>query len=300
MKPLAFLVFLCASTAWTQSAPPPAGEKDDTVIATFVEDGGTLTLGEWKGILQVHPEWEKFPREQAIKYYAIVRKAAQLAQQMHLNEKTPYKQILDFQILYNMADFYVQEAGGAITVDHAEIEKYYNDHKEIYKIVRVGGLRVAFTNGAAADTSGVMASKKKPLTEEEAKAKANKLVERIRAGEDFCKLVLLETDDEASKSKCGDMGSWKITDNVPAQMRTSVLDLDQGKVSDPVQQGPAFYIFRASEVTYSPLKEVEDSIFTAVKEQKGEEWTHKFGEDTKVAFPPKKDQDPAPSDPKKQ
>jgi len=284
MKTLALLIFLGMSVAWTQTVPP-AAQKDDDIIATF-GDGGTLTRGELNGLLQVHPEWESLSQNDAIFSYGMVRAAAQAAQQEHLNEKPPFKQILDFQILYTMADLYVKYATDALTVDHSEIEKYYNEHKGIYKVVKVGALRIAFSNGTgSADTAPANASKKKPLTEEEAKAKAAKLVAQIRGGEDFCKLVLLESDDEGSKSKCGDQGAWKTSDNVPAQLRTSVLDLEQGQVSDPIQQGPAFYIFRASEVSYSPLKEVEDSIFADVKDRKRQEWAQKFKKTIQVTFP---------------
>jgi parvulin-like peptidyl-prolyl isomerase len=307
MKALCLFTLLGASFAQSQPAPPPA-EKGDTVIARFVEDGGTLTLDEYNGLLQLRPGWQGRPREEVIHKYAILRKFAQLAQEKKLNEQSPFKEqlkaILDFDILYNMADFLVQDTANGITVDHSEIEKYYNDHKDIYKQVTVSGLKVAFGGSVAPvdnDHKAGNASRpvKKVLTEEEAKAKAEKLVADIRAGADFGKLVLLESDDETNRTKGGELGTWKMTDNVPDLMREKVLGMNAGDVSDPVQQGPGFYIFHADAVTYTPLKEVEDSIFAAVKQQHIQDWLQTMDKSIKVEFPTRNEPLPAPSEPKK-
>jgi parvulin-like peptidyl-prolyl isomerase len=285
MKAFSLFFFLCASAGWTQSAPP-AAEKGDTVIARF-EDGGQLTLDEYNGLLQLHPSWQGHPQEEVVHNYAIVRRAAQLAQEKKLNEKSPYKQELDFDILYSMANIMVQDAANSVTVDHREIEKYYNDHKEMYKQVKVSGIKVAFSDSvepAGSSSSTVMTSKKKALTREQAQAKAKDLVARIRGGEDFGKLVLLESDDETNKTKGGDLGTWKITDNVPDLMREKVLGLGQGEVSDPVQQAQAYYIFHADAITYSELKDVEDSIQVQLKQQHVNDWMKDFDKTTKVEF----------------
>jgi len=112
--------------------------------------------------------------------------------------------------------------------------------------------------------------------------------------------VLLESDDETNKTKGGELGVWKMIDDVPPLMRETVLSLQEGQVSDPVQQGPAFYIFHADALSYAPMKDVEDSIFAAVKHEKTQRWMKDFDESTKVTFPKTdKDPPPAPSDLKK-
>jgi hypothetical protein len=299
MKAFSLLLLLCVSPGWTQSAPPDA-PKGDTVIAVF-EDGGKLTVDELKGLLQLHPSWQGHPQEEVVHNYAIVRRAAQMAQEKKLQEKSPYKEELDFDILYSMANMLVQDAASSVTVDHAEIEKYYNEHQDMYKQVKVSEIKLDFGDGAepAGSSSTVMASKKKPLTQKQAEAKATELVARIRGGEDFGKLVLLESDDESNKTKGGDVGTWKMTDNVPDMMRAKVLGLGLGQVSDPVQQGQAYYIFHADAVTYSPLKDVEDSIHTLLKQQHVTEWMQNFDKTTKVEMVKNEPAPTAPSDIKK-
>jgi peptidyl-prolyl cis-trans isomerase C len=303
MKALCVFALLGASFALAQTTPLPADWKDDTVIARS-EDGIPLTAGDFKGLLQLHPSWQSKPWQEVAHAYFLLRRAAKEAQDKKLNEKSPYKEALDFDIMYNMANFLVQDATAAITVEPAEVEKYYNEHKEMYRQVKVSAIKVAVTSGQppASNDAGANASRpvKKPLTEEEAKAKAQKLVAQIRAGADFGKLVLLESDDETNKTKGGELGVWKMTDDVPPLMRETVLSLHEGEVSDPVRQGPAFYIFHADALTFVPMKEVEDSVFAAVKQEKTQRWMKEFDESTKVTFP-KTDKEPpqTPSDLKK-
>lgn len=305
MKALSLFVFLCVSLGLTQSTPPqaapPADEKGDTVIATFLDDGHKVTLDEYQALLQTNPKWQGQDREQVLHKYAMIRRAAAMAKSQNLQQKSPYKESLDFTILVSMADFAANEAMNAVTVEPAEIEKYYNEHKEPYKMIKVSGIKVAFGTVAPVESnsSSAMASRvpKKALTQEEAKAKAGKLVAQLRAGADFSKLVQTESDDEASKSKGGDLGTWRLTDNVPDDLRMAVLSLKEGEVSEPVLQPGGFYVVHADAITYTPLADVRDSIFAQLKQQHTQEWMQDLDKSTRIEFPAKKEPVPgaAPS-----
>jgi hypothetical protein len=305
MKVLSSFVFLCVSTAWTQSALP-AGEKGDTVIATFADDGGHLTLDEWKGLLQVHPSWQSLPREDAIQEYAFLRKAASVAQSKKLNDHTPYKEQLDFQILYAMAQIWAQDAASGITVSAGDVEKFYNDNKDTYKLVKASGILVAVGKRApeGGDAKPALASKpvKKDLTEDEAKAKAEKLLAQIKGGADFGKVVLLESDDVASRDKGGVIGTFAITDNVPDDLRTAIFGSGKptadGDVVGPLHQSNGYWVLHIDSVTYKPFADVRDGIFDQLRDAKVKQVLHDFKVGTKVQFV--KQNDPAaPSEPRK-
>jgi peptidyl-prolyl cis-trans isomerase C len=307
MKACPLLLFLCASLGWAQSAPPATADKPDAVIATF-EDGSKITMGEFQTLVPALSDtWRPLAERDPQKFlhvYGVIKKAAAAAESQKLAEKTPYKQGLDFALLSAMAQFYVQESTGAITVSPEEIEKYYNEHKEPFRQIKVSGIKVAFGATAAPAESGsssVMASRvpRKVLTEDEAKAKADKLVARIRAGADFAKLVQTDSDDENSKAKGGDLGVWKVTDNVPDALRAGVLGLKEGEVSEPIRQAGGFYIVHADAVTYTPLAEVKDAIFAQLKQEKAAKWLDDLDKSTKVDFPKNDPAPPPPSDPKK-
>jgi hypothetical protein len=307
MKALSLFVLFGASLGWTQPAPPAAGDKPDTVIAIF-EDGSKITMGEFQTLIPALPDtWRTLAERDPQKFlhvYGVIKKAAAEANNQKLVEKSPYKQGMDFAVQAALAQFYVRESPAAIVIAPEEIEKYYNDHKEPFRRIKVSGLKVAFGSAdapAGAASSSVMASRvpKKALTEEEAKVKAVKLVGQIRAGADFGKLVQLESDDENSKAKGGDLGVWGMTDNVPDALRSAVMGLKEGEVSDPIRQAGGFYIIHADAVTYTPLAEVRDAIFAQLQQAKGSEWLQNLDQSVKVDFPRNDPPPPAPSDPKK-
>jgi len=303
MKAPSSLVFLCVSLSWSQSAPPP-----DKVIANFPDDGSKITVGELQTLIPLLPETYRRVAEQDpqrfVRLLALFKKEAAAVDSKKLADQSPYKQGLDFAILEAKARLYVQESQLSITVSPEEIERYYNDHKEPFRRLKVSGIKVAYGGSAAPDAgaSSVNSSRvpKKVLTEDEAKAKATKLVVSIRAGADFAKLVQTESDDETSKAKGGDLGVWGMTDNVPDALRAAVLGLNEGEISEPIPQPGGFYIVHVDAVTYTPLADVRDSLFSQLKEDKARQWLDEIFKSVKVDFV-KDDQSPAPapSDPKK-
>jgi phage terminase large subunit-like protein len=61
--------------------------------------------------------------------------------------------------------------------------------------------------------------------------------------------------------------------------------LKQGEVGEPVRQPNGFYLFRADDVSYRPLQEVRDEIFTTLQQQHGTDWVKGIDSSTKVDFP---------------
>ena len=68
-------------------------------------------------------------------------------------------------------------------------------------------------------------------------------------------------------------------------MLVAIFQLKQGEVSEPVRQPNGFYLFRAEEITYRPLQQVRDEIFTALQQQHGSEWMAQIDRATKVDYP---------------
>jgi len=305
MKAFSLFVLLSASLGWAQSAPPAPADPN-AVIAIF-EDGSKITAGELQALIPVLPQQYQQLAEQNpqrfLKVYGMYKKAAAQAESQKLGEKSPYKQGVDFAVTFALAQAEYLESSSAVTVSPEEIEKYYNDHKEPFRRIKVSGIKVAFGGSAEQpDASTVNASRvpKKALTEDEAKAKAEKLVAQIRAGADFSKLVQTDSDDENSKAKGGDLGVWGMTDNVPDLLRSAVMGLKAGEVSDPIKQPGGFYIVHADSETYTPLADVKDAIFSQLKQEKARNWLDQLDKSTKVEFPKNEPAPPpAPSEPKK-
>jgi peptidyl-prolyl cis-trans isomerase C len=281
MKVLNVFLFACCSVAWAQTAPAPAAAPqmpdipDQTTIAVF-DDGVKLTMGDFKKIFAVLPP-ENQPlalrnRQTFLQQWAFMRKLSQMAEKQKLDLETPAREQLEYSRLIVLSQAKLAEALNSITVEPAEIVKFYDTDKERFKEVRVKAIYVSFGKGG------------KAVTEDEAKAKAAKLLADIRGGADFVKLVKENSDDETSKAKDGDFATLRRNDNIPDAIRTAVFSLKQGEVTEPVRQPNGFYLLRAEEVRYRPLSQVRDEIFTELRQRHYSQWLEQTNKDAKVEF----------------
>jgi len=255
---------------------------DQTVVAVF-EDGVKLTMGEFRKIYAVLPPQNQQlalrDRKLFLQQWAFMRKLSQMAEKEQLDQLSPTRETLDYYRMMILSQIKLQAAVDATSVDPTAIVKYYDVNKEKYKQVKVKAIYVAFSSDPAPGADG-----KKPLTEEQAKAKSTRLLAEIRNGADFVKLVKADSDDETSRNKDGDFATLRPSDNVPDAVRTAVFSLKQGEVSEPVRQPNGFYLLRADEVTYRPLSQARDEIFQALKQQQYAQWLDQANRDTKVEY----------------
>jgi peptidyl-prolyl cis-trans isomerase C len=246
---------------------------DQTVIAVF-DDGVKLTMADFKKIFAALPP-DNQPlvlrdRKNFLQQWAFMRKLAQMAETQKLDQETPAREQLEYSRLMILSQAKLSEAMNSMTVEPAEIVKFYDSDKERFKEVRVKAIYVSFGKSG------------KATTEDEAKAKATKLLADIRGGADFVKLVKENSDDETSKAKDGDFATLRRNDNIPDAIRAAVFSLKQGEVTEPVRQPNGFYLLRAEEVSYRPLSQVRDEIFTELKQRRYSQWLDQTNKDTKV------------------
>lgn len=105
--------------------------------------------------------------------------------------------------------------------------------------------------------------------DEAAKAKITAARDRLLKGEDFAK-VASEVSDSPSKSAGGLLGTFNITEMMPA-LRDVVDKLKPGDVSEPVRSSRGYQIFKLdSRVPESllPFDQVHDQIFQHVYDQR--------------------------------
>jgi peptidyl-prolyl cis-trans isomerase C len=293
MKALLIVLFSCLC-AWGQAAAPPTPAQTarpratlpdlpgDTVVAVF-DDGFKMTMEQFTDMIAAMPPDQRQlildNRQAYLHQYAVMRKLSLMAEKDGLDKKSPTKERLELQRMQLLAQTQLMMTMSTQTVPQSEIGGYYETNKERYKSVKVKALYVSFGSTALA------AGGKKPLTEEQAKAKITGLLEQIRKGADFVKLVKENSDDETSRDKDGDFLTVRVNDNVPDAMRAAVFQLKQGEVSEPVRQPNGFYLFRAEEVSYRPLQDVRDEIFSALQQQHGGDWVKQIDQTTKVDLP---------------
>ncbi|HKW99684.1 MAG TPA: peptidylprolyl isomerase [Bryobacteraceae bacterium] len=260
---------VCALAQAPKLQPLPSEIPPDTVLATI--NGKKLTYGDFEKYLRAMPPQVQQNamrnRRQFIQQFALMQKLSEIAEKNKLDQKSPYKEALEFNRMNILTQAQIQNASDSFPVIAEDIQKHYEAHKSEYEQVKLRVIYLPFTTTGAAGPDG-----KKRLTEPEAKAKAEELVKQIKGGANFVKLVKEYSEDETSKAKDGDFGTLSRSDNLPESIRSVVFALKAGDVSEPVKQPNGFYIFRADSVTAKPLAEVHDQIVTDIKNQRLKEW----------------------------
>jgi peptidyl-prolyl cis-trans isomerase C len=288
MKPLVLIVFLCGLiAAQTPAAPAPGmpNVPDDTVIAIF-DDGAKLTMGELKAFYSVLPPNSQQgmirDRKAFVEQWALLRKLAVIAEMKKLDQASPSKEALEYNRLLVLSQAAINDELMNTAPAPGAIEKYYEANKERYKQVKVKAIYITFSK----EPVSKLGSNGKPLlSEEDARAKAQKLLAEIRSGADFVKLVRDNSEDAASRDKDGDFATLRPTDNIPDAIKSAVFSLKQGEVSDPVQQPNGFYLLRAEEISYRTLADLRSDIQESMKQEHFRDWMQQMHESTKVQFP---------------
>jgi hypothetical protein len=253
----------------------PPNVPDTAVIAVFSGEGVQFTAGDLRRLYPVLPP----PLQRAVNQdskeffheWAVVRHMARLAEKEGLDKQEPYAAAIESARLLTLFQAELDGAYRNAEVEPAEIVNYYNAHKADYQQIRVKAIYLPFTDAQ----------------EEEVKAKAFRVATEIRGGADFVKMVAQYSEDDTSKAKGGDFATLRANDrqSLPEVVQKAVFALKQGEISDPVRQAHGYYIFKAEEVSYRPLSEVRDEIFTALKQVHGRDWYNHVNEETKVEFP---------------
>lgn len=285
MKSLSLLVFACALGAQSTPPPPALPDLDDNAVIAVFDDGVKFTMGQFRTITGTMlgdngPLVQRNPQA-FLHQYAVMRRLSAMAESEKLDQQSPAREMLDYNRLMILAQAKLTNGLATVAVKPEDVEKFYTANRDRFKQVRVKAIYIAFQDAAAGEAAGG----KKPLTEEQAKAKAGRLLAELRKGADFAKLARENSDDETSRAKDGDFATVRPADNIPDAMRTAVFALQQGEVSEPVRQPNGFYLFRAEEIGYRPLEQVKDEIFTQVKQMRYGEWMRDVDTGTKVQYP---------------
>jgi peptidyl-prolyl cis-trans isomerase C len=281
-------VFLGGMLAAQTPTPPAAALPnlpDDTVIAVF-DDGAKLTMGELKGFYGVLPPNSQQgiirDRKAFLEQWALIRKLAGIAETKKLEQTSPSKEALEYNRLLVLSQAAINDELMHAVPEPDAVEKYYQANKERYKQVKVKAIYITFSKEPV---SKVGSNGKPLLTEDEAKAKAQKLLVEIRSGADFVKLVKENSEDTASKEKNGDFATLRPTDNIPDAIKSAVFALKQGEVSEPVQQPNGFYLLRAEEISYRTMADVRSEILENMKQDHFRGWMGQLHDSIKVQFP---------------
>lgn len=161
--------------------------------------------------------------------------------------------------LTNVTEDYIKES-----LTEKEMKKYY-DEKIVGDIEAKHILISSETDDGATD-------EEKEAKENEAKAKAEEIIEKLKNGEDFSTLAKEYSDDEGSKENGGDLGYFNTGDMVE-EFETAAYKLDVNEyTTEPVKTTYGYHIIMKTGQKDKPsYKKSKDTIKEKLVEQKKEE-----------------------------
>jgi parvulin-like peptidyl-prolyl isomerase len=174
------------------------------------------------------------------------------------------------------------------SVDDSAVKKYYEDHKNEFETVKARHILVR---------TGVPASTQpdaKPITDEQAKAKAEAILKRVKGGEDFAKIAKAESDDKHSGEEGGSLGSFGRGQMVP-EFEKAAFAMKPGEISDLVKSQFGYHIIQVEEKKAQPLEEVKAELTQKLGPEKVEKLIGDLRKDAKVELNEKYFGPPAPA-----
>ena len=221
--------------------PPEDSTPPDKVIIAVGDR--KVTFAEYTRIVDSLPEnYRAAARGSSKQQFAdnLVQMLA-LAQEGHkrkLDQSEAYKTLVAYQAENILAGLMFEDIGKSTKADDAELKKYYDDHASDFEqaharhiLIRVQGSQVPVRAGQP------------DLTEAAALAKAQALLKRLRAGEDFAKLAEAESDDTGTGVKGGDLGTFSHGQMVAA-FDTAAFAMNAGELSDPIKTQFGYHIIK--------------------------------------------------------
>jgi peptidyl-prolyl cis-trans isomerase D len=151
--------------------------------------------------------------------------------------------------------------GGKPQVADADVQTYYNAHKDQYEVKeQVKTRHILITVPAGADAK----------TDAAAKAKAEDLLKQIKAGGNFADLASKNSDDPGSKAQGGELPMIPTAGLDPAYAKAAMA-LNPGQTSDVVRSQFGYHIIQTEQKDAAhakPLAEVKAEIVPILEQQK--------------------------------
>ena len=258
LLPLTVSLFALSALAQTPAPSVPSGPDPNRIVATI--NGQKITAKQANDLLKMFtPEQRKQIDASFAKNFEKIylqQQLAEAAQKINLEQKEPWKDQLELSRRGILAQAYIGHLADTAAKEPTEDpQKYYDAHKAEFETAKLSGIFVGFNPPGTPANAGAPNAR----TEEAAKEKANDLEKKLAAGGDFAALARAESEHQTA-SKGGDLGNIPINDpkvGIPAEIKTAVLKLQPGQVSEPIHINGAFLIVKLDAretLTYDKAK----------------------------------------------
>ncbi|MBI2817141.1 MAG: peptidylprolyl isomerase [Acidobacteria bacterium] len=225
--------------------------------------------------------------------YANLVSLAKEGEKQKIDESPVFERMAAFQRMMLLAQLTVSQIlvnMGPLSGD--EVSYYYTTHQLDFQQVKLRGIYIPFSNDAAKPGSRADAKSKQPtpksakqLTEAEAKAKADALRNRVKAGESMATLAKKESDHPTAANG-GDFGFVR-RGQFAQQIDSVIFNLEPKQISLPVKDRFGFFIFQVDEKRVQSLEDAKAIIENGLRQQRVGEMLNKVQSQQEVTYNPR-------------
>jgi parvulin-like peptidyl-prolyl isomerase len=236
--------------------PEAVAQQDPSRVVANI-NGKTLTAKEAAGLLKAIPpdQLKKYENNlpAVLQQLVMSQQLAEEAVKEGLDQQSPWKEQIQLNRNSVLTQAYLaKKANTSSSTPGADPQQYYSSHEAEFDRAKLKGIFVAFS------PPGTPASATNSRTEDQARAKADEIEKKLKAGGDFSTLARTDSDNQQAAAKGGDIGTFSLGDpQLPADVKTAVDKLQPGQTAEPVRMPNAFLILKLesrSKLTFDQAK----------------------------------------------
>ena len=253
----------------SQAVPPaapaaPAPPDPGKVVLTIGDE--KITEGQFDELINSLPEQYRqaarsTQKRQFAEQIVQVKLLAQEGEKKKLDQDPKIREALNFQRQNILAQAEFLDLQKGIKIDDAAVEKYYNEHKSDYEVLKAKHILIR-VKGAPMQARPGMAE----LSDEEALAKAQEIRKRLIAGEDFAVIAKKDSDDVGSGAQGGELGEFRKGMMVPP-FEQAALAAKVNEVTEPVKTPFGYHLIVVESHVTKSIAEAKPDIETKLRPQ---------------------------------
>ena len=218
-----------------------------------------ITVGEFNDIVEALPQqYQAQARGSAKRQFAEqlvqLKLLAAEAEKQKVDQQEKVRNQVAFSRMSILAASMFEYMSKTLKIDDATIEKYYNDHRNEYEVVKAHHILVHVKGAPGAPPP----AGKMELDDEQALAKAQEIRRLILAGGDFEKLAKEQSDD-SNAAQGGDLGEFGKGVMV-APFEQAAFSLKPGEISEPVKSPFGYHLIRVDSRQIKSLADMRKAI----------------------------------------
>lgn len=261
------IALLQPGTARGEDLNPVAGKAGDFVLR---EADVERLLGSQSPEVRKAVQDNPGQRKEFVRQFLLMKSVASKARKEGFDKKPEVKELLsNLMDQYLAREYLIRVVAASATASEDELKAYYKEHEKEFlfpESVRTRQIFIASPRESSPDDRA------------KARAKAERILEQVKKGEDFAKLAREHSEDSDTAAKGGELGLLSPGKTNSPEFEKAVFALKAGE-SALVETAFGYHIIKAEERTErrtATFDEARDYIRDTIEEQNKRKATEQF------------------------